>query len=586
MRHTLVLFCFVVAVSFVIGFAATIAQSQPGAKALVELQTTTPGSAQSGHANLTGTVKAGLFEGGGAGLTDVDADLLDGLDSTAFLQSVPLPLTLNGTNNGPIITAINAQVGGNAVGVLGRSTATIGTAWGVVGECFGTTAVGVSGRAYSASGGCYGGYFQTDSSGGIGAVGYASSTTGTTWGLFGHSLTQSGRGVYGFNGSATGSAVGVYGQTISAAGVGVYGLASSSTGVVNGVEGGTPSTSGRAVFGNASASSGTTYGVYGTVASPSGTGVFGIANVGSGSAVGVYGRTMSTSGTGVLGEAASSTGSTQGVAGLTSSPAGIGVLGHALSLTGICVGLYGRSDSTAGVAVYGLATATSGTTNGLEGASSSTSGRGVYGLASAGSGTTYGVLGNSLSPAASAFSVYAMGKLGAGGSKAFRIDHPDDPENRYLMHYSTESPEVLNAYSGTVRLDENGEAVVTLPGYFGKINKDPRYTLTAVGAPMPNLHVAEEIGERALETGSQTGPGQTAPVCRFRIAGGKAGAKVSWRVEAVRNDLWIRRYGSPVEVEKDDEERGKLQHPELYGEPAERGIAYRPPRPQAAAKSR
>lgn len=86
-------------------------------------------------------------------------------------------------------------------------------------------------------------------------------------------------------------------------------------------------------------------------------------------------------------------------------------------------------------------------------------------------------------------------------------------------------------------LRDAGQAVVELPHYFAKINKNPSYQLTAVGAPMPMLHVAEEIDEAALSAGATAGPGVAAPLCSFRIAGGAPGAKVSWRVEAVRNDL-------------------------------------------------
>src|SRR5204863_89367 len=82
-----------------------------------------------------------------------------------------------------------------------------------------------------------------------------------------------------------------------------------------------------------------------------------------------------------------------------------------------------------------------------------------------------------------------------------------------LQHYSVESPEVLNAYSGKVTLDGTGQAVVDLPYYFAKINKDPRYTLTAVGAPMPNLHIADEIDEYALNIGASAEPSQAVPPC-------------------------------------------------------------------------
>ncbi|MGD8413897.1 MAG: hypothetical protein PVF33_06680, partial [Candidatus Latescibacterota bacterium] len=47
-----------------------------------------------------------------------------------------------------------------------------------------------------------------------------------------------------------------------------------------------------------------------------------------------------------------------------------------------------------------------------------------------------------------------------------RIDHPLDPANRYLYHSLVESPDMMNVYNGTIVLDENGEATVSLPEYF------------------------------------------------------------------------------------------------------------------------
>jgi hypothetical protein len=162
--------------------------------------------------------------------------------------------------------------------------------------------------------------------------------------------------------------------------------------------------------------------------------------------------------------------------------------------------------------------------------------------------------------------------MGASGLKPFRIDHPADPENRYLLHYAVESPEVINFYRGMVTLDAAGAAVVTLPDYFARINAAPSYQLTAVGASMPGLYVAEEISAVALATGAAAAPTTAVETCRFRIAGGVAGARVSWQVQAVRNDAYIRLRGAPVEVQKDEPERGKYQHPELFGQPAEKGL--------------
>jgi hypothetical protein len=54
------------------------------------------------------------------------------------------------------------------------------------------------------------------------------------------------------------------------------------------------------------------------------------------------------------------------------------------------------------------------------------------------------------------------------------------------------------------------------------------------------------------------------------------GKKVSWEVKAIRNDLWVQRYGYQTEQEKEDAIKGKYLNPELYGQPKERGIHYRP----------
>jgi hypothetical protein len=160
--------------------------------------------------------------------------------------------------------------------------------------------------------------------------------------------------------------------------------------------------------------------------------------------------------------------------------------------------------------------------------------------------------------------VQVQGDLSVSGSKAFKIDHPLDPANRYLYHYCMESSEVLNQYSGNAILDNAGQAWVSLPAWFGAINggaaqgADYRYHLTPVGGAAPNLHVAQEI-----DAG------------RFLIAGGPAGLKVSWQITALRSDPYIERYGAPVEVEKREDERGTYLHPELYGQPEELGLSYR-----------
>jgi hypothetical protein len=94
-------------------------------------------------------------------------------------------------------------------------------------------------------------------------------------------------------------------------------------------------------------------------------------------------------------------------------------------------------------------------------------------------------------------------------AKSFRIDHPLDPADRYLVHASVESCEYAAVYSGNALLDDQGEAVVTLPAWVQALCEDFRYQLTCVGRPAP-VYVADEVTDNY-----------------FRIAGGPAGTKVS-----------------------------------------------------------
>jgi DNA-binding Lrp family transcriptional regulator len=118
------------------------------------------------------------------------------------------------------------------------------------------------------------------------------------------------------------------------------------------------------------------------------------------------------------------------------------------------------------------------------------------------------------------------------------------------------NPDMKNFYDGMVKLDGKGEAVIELPDWFGAFNKDFRYQLTAIGAPGPNLHIAEGIKNH-----------------RFKIAGGSSGMKVSWQVTGVRNDPYSRANPIQIEEDKSDNERGLYIHPEVYGQAAEKRIS-------------
>jgi hypothetical protein len=155
--------------------------------------------------------------------------------------------------------------------------------------------------------------------------------------------------------------------------------------------------------------------------------------------------------------------------------------------------------------------------------------------------------------------VDVTGDLSVSGTKLFRIDHPLDPEAKYLLHACVESAERLNVYSGTVRLDGEGQASVELPDWFTALNGDVRYQLTPIGAPAPSLHVSEEIDDSG----------------RFGIAGGPPRTKVSWQVSGVRQDAHARANPFEVEVAKPEAVSGKLVHPSAHGFSEERGIDYK-----------
>ncbi|HZM90388.1 MAG TPA: hypothetical protein VFF31_27965 [Blastocatellia bacterium] len=144
----------------------------------------------------------------------------------------------------------------------------------------------------------------------------------------------------------------------------------------------------------------------------------------------------------------------------------------------------------------------------------------------------------------------------AGGTKNFKIDHPLDPENKYLYHAAIESSEVLNIYSGNVTTDESGEAVVTLPDWFEAINRDFRYQLTVVGTFAQAI-----VGEKIKSN-------------RFQIKTSAPGIEVSWQVTGIRSDAAIRKHPFTVEADKANDERGLYLSPEAYDQPQEKGIQW------------
>jgi hypothetical protein len=189
-------------------------------------------------------------------------------------------------------------------------------------------------------------------------------------------------------------------------------------------------------------------------------------------------------------------------------------------------------------------------------------------------GTNAGVRGSSgggagvLADGGDGLGIYADGSYLAGDfvgnvqvtgtlSKAagsFKIDHPLDPENKYLYHSFVESPDMMNIYNGNVITDGSGYALVEMPEWFEALNRDFRYQVTTVGQ-FAQVMVASEI-----ENG------------RFAIRTDKGNVKVSWQVTGIRKDAYAEAHRIPVEEEKKFDEKGHYLHPELFGHVGEPSI--------------
>ncbi len=385
-------------------------------------------------------------------------------------------------------------------------------------------------------------------------------TNGTGRAIFANQ-TGTGRALHAQINNASNSQAALTGET-NGSGTAVNGSATSASGATTGVYGLSASTSGRGVIGFASASSGTTYGILGQTNSPGGYGVYGLATSSSGSNYGLYGESNSSTGRGVqgvspylgtYGRAEATTGVNYGVYGRSNSTEGYGVFGINAATTGYNYGIYGETNSPNGRAVYGLADGTTGSAFGVYGNSKSANGTGVYGVCNGAGG--YGVFGSAITGYAGYFAgrVNVEGTLSKGAG-SFKIDHPLDPENKYLYHSFVESPDMMNIYNGNIVLNERGEATILLPDWFDALNKDFRYQLTCIGG-FANIYIAEKVNKN-----------------KFKIAGGYNGLEVSWQVTGIRKDAFAEKNRIPVEEDKIDNEKGKYIHPEAFGLSKKHGI--------------
>ena len=242
----------------------------------------------------------------------------------------------------------------------------------------------------------------------------------------------------------------------------------------------------------------------------------------------------------------------------------------------------GRSVGVFSYAVGGddVVTAVSGFAQGHYNNSNGTNNpRGIFGDADGGTGNsdyTYSIYG--ATPTGGLFynySGYFEGNTHINGtlSKAggtFKIDHPQDPANKYLVHSFVESPDMMNVYNGNIVTDANGNAMIELPAYFQAENKDFKYQLTVIDNS--NDFVMAKVSS---EVNNNT----------FSIKTSKPNVKVSWQVTGVRQDAWANANRVEAEVEKAEREKGKYLHPELFGQDASKGLHYSErmtPKPQTA----
>jgi hypothetical protein len=355
---------------------------------------------------------------------------------------------------------------------------------------------------------------------------------------------------------------------------GANGVYSLSHGVNNG--------SNRGVVGEAYGATGSNYGVFGLSRGTQGTSI-GVnsrsTGINSGSNIGMYtlARNSQLENIGLSSYAinnataqAESIGVFTAASGVSSND-NIGVFARANGSTMQNRAFHGEAFSTGAQRNTGLYLSAGDGSDSNYGVDAYTTGGGLFNYGVAGNeagstGTNIGIYGSSIGGAnhyAGYFSgnVTITGNLNVQGnlSKAggtFKIDHPEDPANKYLVHSFVESPEMMNIYNGNTKTDANGYSIIELPSYFEKINKDFRYQLTVIGT-FAQAIVKEKVANN-----------------KFVIQTNEPNVEVSWQVTGIRADKWANENRVVPELEKT--EKGTYIHPELYGQTKESKESYVP----------
>ncbi|NOR45430.1 MAG: hypothetical protein GQ534_07570 [Candidatus Delongbacteria bacterium] len=187
---------------------------------------------------------------------------------------------------------------------------------------------------------------------------------------------------------------------------------------------------------------------------------------------------------------------------------------------------------------------------------------GVYGDADGGTTRSVSIYGSSASGTGTNWAGYFSGDINVTGTVVksadqVKIDHPLDPENKFLYHADISSDKMTNIYHGNVILDNDGKATIKMAEWIEDINRDFRYQLTAIGAPGPNLYISKKLSDNS-----------------FEISGGKAAMEVSWQLTGIRNDNYAKKNPLQLVKEKNSDEKGYYLHPTAYDKSEEMGIEF------------
>lgn len=534
-----------------------------------------------------------------------DGPAFEGVNSSTTANVTAVRGIINSTTPGGFSSAvrgINNGTGGLGIGVWGSQA---GGGWGVYGNS--PTGIGVYGAASGSGYGVYGNSASGTAVYGIsntgGAAAFVINNNANTSNTMEVYTTGSGKAI---NVSSVGGSAIAANSTAGKAGDFVNNTAANASTVLNSSTTGTGSAFAGTITNTANSSAvatltsnGTGRGLAITLSSASNSSrAIDVAHSGTGPGVfataggnAIWGITPNISSAAVMGDntpgesvvGRSNNGIAGAVVGRNDGAGGYGVRGFVTNSTTASIGVLGQSGISGGIGSAGrfenvnssntsdalqVSSNASGA-NGLYanvvgssskaavyGVSTGTGTNGIIGEANSGGGA-YGIWGKSTSGYAGYFSgnVYVAGTLGKSAG-SFKIDHPADPANKYLIHSFVESPDMMNVYNGNITTDASGNAIVSLPSYFEIENIDFKYQLTVIGQ-FAQAIVSKEVSGN-----------------KFEIKTDKPNVKVSWQVTGVRNDQYAQKNRIVPEVEKTADEKGYYLNPEVFGQPANKAMPY------------